>query len=110
MPRPFDAVVLGMGEDGHFASLFAGNAGLPAALDERAAAACVAMQAPAAPTERISLNLAALLQTRRLFLQVSGTPKLDLLLAAARREGDPQWPVSTLLAQRHPDPEVFWAP
>lgn len=107
---PFDAVVLGMGEDGHFASLFAGNANLPAALDAQALPGCVAMEAPVAPTARISLNLAALLQTRRLFLLVTGAVKLDLLLAAARREGRAQWPVTTLLAQRHPEPEVFWAP
>jgi 6-phosphogluconolactonase len=110
MPRPFDAVVLGMGEDGHFASLFAGNNALPVALDPRSPAACVAMQAPVAPTERMSLNLAALLQTRRLFLQVTGSPKLDLLLAAAQPGQATQWPVGALLAQRHPEPEVFWSP
>ncbi|MET0279830.1 MAG: 6-phosphogluconolactonase [Steroidobacteraceae bacterium] len=109
LPLPFDAVVLGMGEDGHFASLFPGNANLPAALDAATAPGCVAMRAPVAPGERISLNLAALLQTRRLFLQVTGAAKLELLLAAARAEGT-QWPVTTLLAQRHPEPEIFWAP
>lgn len=109
LPRPFDAVVLGMGDDGHFASLFPGNAGLQAALDERARAGCVAMQAPAAPTERISLNLAALLETRRLFLHITGAAKLDLLHAAVA-ERAARWPVSALLAQRQPEPEVFWAP
>ncbi len=72
LARPFDAVLLGMGEDGHFASLFPGEPGLPAALDVAAAPACVAMRAPVEPRERISLNLAALLQARRLFLFVTG--------------------------------------
>jgi 6-phosphogluconolactonase len=110
MPRPFDAVVLGMGEDGHFASLFPGNPGLAAALDPQADPGCVAMRAPVEPMERISLNLAALLQTRRLFLLVTGEVKRELLLTAARREPHANWPVATLLAQRHPSPEVFWAP
>jgi 6-phosphogluconolactonase len=108
--RPIDAVVLGMGEDGHFASLFPGEPGLPAALDPSSAPGCVAMHAPVEPTERISLNLAALLQARRLFLFVTGAAKRELLLAAARREPAAHWPVTALLAQRHPEPEVYWAP
>jgi 6-phosphogluconolactonase len=110
VPRPFDAVVLGMGEDGHFASLFAGSSGLDAALDPSAAPACVAMRAPVVPHERISLNLAALLQARRLFLFATGAGKRELLLAASRRDGGGQWPVAALLAQRRPMVEVFWAP
>lgn len=110
LPWPFDAVVLGMGEDGHFASLFPGNAGLAQALDPDAEPACVAMRAPVVPFERISLNLAALMQTRRLFLFATGEVKRDILLAAARRENRERWPVATLLAQRQPLPEVFWAP
>jgi 6-phosphogluconolactonase len=110
LSRPFDVVVLGMGEDGHFASLFPGEPGLPAALDPAAAPACVAMRAPVAPHERISLNLAALMQARRLFLLVTGEAKRELLLAAAHREPGAHWPVAALLAQRHPAVEVYWAP
>lgn len=109
LPRPFDAVVLGMGDDGHFASLFPQSEGLSAALDPVAPPGCVAMHAPAAPTSRISLNLAALLQTRRLFLFITGAHKRDLLLAAARGVVPPL-PVAALLAQRVPMPEVYWAP
>jgi 6-phosphogluconolactonase len=109
-PRPFDAVVLGMGEDGHFGSLFSDDPGLAAALDVKAAPACVAMRAPVNPTERISLNLAAFLQARRVFLLVSGEIKRELLLAAARREAGAQWPVTKLLAQPRPMTEVYWSP
>jgi 6-phosphogluconolactonase len=101
--------VLGMGDDGHFASLFPQSPGLSAALDPVAQPGCVAMQAPVAPASRISLNLAALLQTRRLFLFVTGAHKRDVLLAAARRV-DPLLPVAALLSQRVPMPEVYWAP
>jgi 6-phosphogluconolactonase len=110
LSRPIDVVLLGMGEDGHFASLFPGEPNLPAALDAAAAPACVAMRAPVEPRERISLNLAALLQARRVFLLVTGAAKRELLLAAAHRERGAQWPVAALLAQRHPAPEVYWAP
>jgi 6-phosphogluconolactonase len=110
LPRPFDAVVLGMGDDGHFASLFPHSPGLSAALDPVAPPACVAMRAPAEPTSRISLNLAALLQTRRLFLFITGAHKRDLLLTAARRAENALLPVAALLQQRVPMPEVYWAP
>ncbi len=110
LPRPFDAVVLGMGDDGHFASLFPDDPGLAAALNQAAAPGCVAMRAPVEPAERISLNLAALLQTRRLFLFITGTHKRDLLLAAARRATQTPLPVESLLSQRVPIPEVYWAP
>ena len=110
LPRPFDAVVLGMGDDGHFASLFPDDPGLAAALSQAAAPGCVAMRAPVEPNERISLNLSALLQTRRLFLFITGVHKRDLLLAAARRAADAPLPVAALLSQRVPIPEVYWAP
>lgn len=108
--RPFGAVVLGMGDDGHFASLFPGNPGLGAALDPESAPACVAMKAPVEPAERISLNLPALLQARRLFLFITGAQKRDLLLAAARRAQDSVVPAAALLSVRMPMPEVFWSP
>jgi 6-phosphogluconolactonase len=110
LARPFDAVVLGMGEDGHFASLFPDNPGLDAALDEMAAPACVGMRAPVEPHERISLNLAALLEARRLFLFITGAAKRELLLAAAHAGELPTCPVAVLLAPRQPITEVYWAP
>lgn len=109
LPRPFDAVLLGMGEDGHFASLFSGNPGLDAALDPLSVPACVAMQAPVEPRQRISLNLAALLQTRRLFLFITGTAKRELVMAAAQAGERPAWPVSAMLAQHQPVTEVYWS-
>jgi 6-phosphogluconolactonase len=110
MPQPFDAVVLGMGEDGHFASLFGGNAGLAAALDPAASPACIAMRAPQEPHERLSLTLSALARTRRLFLLVTGGAKHELLMHAARGEPGARWPVASLLALRQPRLEVYWAP
>ncbi len=110
LPRPFDAVVLGMGDDGHFASLFPGNPGLADALDPQARPGCVAMLAPAAPAQRISLNLAALRETHRLFLLCGGETKQAVLLQAASEGDAGKWPVAALLALRQPEPEVYWAP
>lgn len=105
--RPFDVVVLGMGEDGHIASLFPGAAGVDAALDVHAVPACVPMRAPTVPHERLSLNLAALADARHLFLLIAGESKLALIEDAGSR---PPLPVDALLALPRPEPVVYWSP
>ena len=69
---PFSAVLLGMGEDAHIASLFPGMPGLAAALDPRVEPAALPALAPQEPRERLSLNLAML--QRGHWLQCSPLP------------------------------------
>ncbi|MEO8308426.1 MAG: 6-phosphogluconolactonase [Pseudomonadota bacterium] len=108
--RPFDAVVLGMGEDGHFASLFPGDAASTRGLDETLLPGCVAVRAPAAPVERVSLNLPALLQTKQLLLLVTGEHKWQLLHQEQNPATSQHLPVHHLLAQRHTPVTVYWSP
>lgn len=95
--RPFDVVVLGMGEDGHFASLFPGAAGTAEALDPKQPAPLVMIQPPVALHRRISLTVSALTDTRHLVLIASGAAKLAVLERAATGP-DPALPISVLLA------------
>lgn len=108
VPRPLDCLLLGLGEDGHTASLFPQAPGLAAALDPDAAPACVAMTAPTAPHGRISLNLAALLQARRIALLFVGDAKRAVYERALAGGDAQQMPVRALLRQQRVPVTVYW--
>ncbi len=110
VPRPFDVLLLGMGDDGHTASLFPGSPNLAAALDPATAAGCVAMWAPVAPQPRMSLNLAALLDSRRILILIAGEAKWRTYRTAAGPGAVEEMPVRALLRQRRTPVEVAWAP
>ena len=105
---PFAAVLLGMGEDGHFASLFPGMAGLSAALDENAEPAALPAWAPSEPWQRLSLNLSMLCQTGWLGLLVFGRDKRRLIETAVA--GTTQLPVQALLQNARVPVRIYWAP
>lgn len=74
---PADVVLLGMGEDGHFASLFPGNPMLEEGLDPYGGSLVIAVPAgePAPPQERLSLTLYALKQSYLIIVLISGETK-----------------------------------
>lgn len=110
MPRPFDAVVLGMGDDGHTASLFPCSAELAAGLDPAAAPGALAVHPTTAPHARLSLNRTALLGARRLFLQISGASKWAVYQRALQPGPEAELPVRAFLRQSLVPIEVHWCP
>jgi 6-phosphogluconolactonase len=110
VPRPFDAVVLGMGDDGHTASLFPGSPNLPSALNKSAAAGCVGMWSPVAPHPRLSLNLTALLDTRRVVLLIAGESKWRTFTAAIAPGPEQDMPIRAVLRQSRTPVDVLWSP
>jgi 6-phosphogluconolactonase len=110
VPRPFDILVLGMGDDGHTASLFPGSPNLPGALNPAAAAGCVGMRSPVAPYARLSLNLTALLDSRRVVLLITGESKRRTYEAACAAGPVEDMPVRAVLRQSRTPVDVMWAP
>jgi 6-phosphogluconolactonase len=112
---PLDAIVLGAGEDGHVASLFPGGRESASALEPGARARYVAVSPPdsavAPGNRRLSMTVAALVDTRRLVLLATGGAKQRLIEQVAA--GDPAaagWPLTVVLTQTVRPAEVWWAP
>ncbi len=72
----FDLVLLGLGEDGHTASLFPGH---DPGLAPDSPAALAVQDAPKPPPERVSLSAARLSRTRHLLFLIAGTGKRDAM-------------------------------
>src|SRR6266550_9109494 len=87
LPR-FDVIHLGMGEDGHSASLFPGSE----ALTERHAIVRTVDDAPKPPPQRLTLTLPVLNAARAVLVMVSGASKREALARVLRR--DPALPAS----------------
>jgi len=104
--RPFSAVLLGMGADGHFASMFPDFEGLSEALDPASAALCTLVETVASPLLRVSLTLRALLDTSRVVLLFFGADKRTVF---ERALDGADYPVRALLTQASVPVTVFWA-
>lgn len=106
---PFDAVVLGMGEDGHTASLFPCAEELIMGL-ENEAPAILYVNPKTAPHTRVSLSKRRLLNSRTIFIHLIGQKKLDVLHQAIAEDDPRIMPVSTFLNNMDINIQVMYAP
>ena len=106
---PFDAVMLGMGEDGHIASLIPGSPVMDHAMHPHGQA--LTAESPqgfgSPPVARITLTLSALLQSRAIFLLIAGEAKRQVI---AQAQAGADLPVRAILGQDRVPVRVFWAP
>ena len=110
----FDAVVLGMGEDAHTASLFPRVAGLDQAMaldaEDDAFAIVPDPLPPEAPYPRVTLGRARLLRARHLHLIVTGARKREVLAAAQAAEDARNAPISAFLHASGALVHIHWCP
>lgn len=110
---PFDAVLLGMGNDTHMASLFPGVPGLARALDPASSLdACRIDPDPLpahAPYSRVTLTLARLLRARELHLVIVGPDKRDTLQSAYDSADALRHPVAALLHAPGANVHIHWS-
>jgi 6-phosphogluconolactonase len=106
---PFDAVMLGMGEDGHIASLIPGSPVMAQAMDPEGQA--LTAESPqgfgSPPVARITLTLSALLQSRAIFLLIAGEAKRQVI---ARALAGADLPVRAILNQDRVPVRILWTP
>jgi 6-phosphogluconolactonase len=91
-----DLALLGIGEDGHTASLFPGH---PEVRDSSGALCLPVHDAPKPPPDRVTLTLPVLRAARRCLLLVTGAGKADAL-ATVLAGPDPHVPASLLASGR----------
>ena len=105
----FTLVILGMGDDGHTASLFPGSEALNIGLDMESGRQCLAVQPLDAPHERMSMTLPRLLDSEQIIVHISGENKGKVLAMADGGDDRFELPIRAVLQQTITPVSVYWA-
>lgn len=104
LPLPFDAVYLGMGADGHFASLFPGDKALNVSDSH-----CVAIAGTNSRLARISLTASTILNARKIYLLFEGEEKYSVYQRAKTPGSFNEIPLRLILSEDNISIEVYYA-
>ncbi len=106
---PLDVLILGMGEDGHTASLFPCSDQIKQGLDTANPNALMKVEPTTAPHQRITFSYACLKQSKNIFLHICGDSKKQVLDKALSSKDIFEMPIRAFLYDENTDSQVYWA-
>lgn len=106
LSKPFTAVVLGMGGDGHTASWFPEAQNIKNLLDPENTDEVAITDPVTAPHKRATLTLSAVLNSSEIIIHVTGDEKRAVLKSA----GEKRYPIAAVLEQKKTPVALWWAP
>ena len=107
--QPFTVVILGVGNDGHTASIFPDSKELDEALDPKNKEKIMITHSENLPYTRFTFTAIALLNSKQIFIHGYGNEKKSILQSAADQETALPYPIAYFINQENTPVEIYWA-